>query len=256
MSRTADVLRTGLRGLGQTLITLGLVVLLFCFYELKITNLVTAQEQSQLADELASSWAEPPPLLAETPVDPGAPAVSDNPRAPGVPGQPGSPAFKPVAAELGRGFAVLRIPRLDRWNDKPPVVVEGVGVADLKKGPGHIPGTAMPGEFGNVVLSGHRTTYGAPFNRFDELRPGDAVVLETRDMWFTYQVTGSQIVSPTAVEVTYPVPGDPTATPTERLLTMTTCNPKYSAKQRLIVSAELTASDAKSAGLPAALAMA
>ena len=237
-SRGVDVLRTGLRGLGQTLITLGVVVLLFCFYELKITNLVTAQEQGRLTDELASSWAEPQALPPETPAE------------------PGGPAFTPVAAELGAGFAVLRIPRLGTWNDKPPVVVEGVGVEDLKKGPGHIPGTASPGEVGNAVLSGHRTTYGAPFNRFDELLPGDAVVLETRDMWFTYQVTGSQIVSPTAVEVTYPVPGNASATPTERLLTMTTCNPEYSAKQRLIVSAVLTTSDLKSAGLPAALVQA
>lgn len=236
MSRGADAFRTGLRGVGQTLITVGVVVLLFCFYELKVTNLVTAQEQSRLADELESSWAEPQALSPETPAE------------------PGSPTFTPVAAELGSGFAVLRIPRLGEWNDKPPVVVEGVGVEDLKKGPGHIPGTALPGEVGNVVLSGHRTTYGAPFNRFDELRPGDAVVLETREMWFSYQVTGSEIVSPTAVEVTYPVPGNASATPTERLLTMTTCNPEYSAKQRLIVSAELMAADLKSAGLPAALA--
>jgi sortase A len=86
---------------------------------------------------------------------------------------------------------VLRIPRLGDWNDRPPVVVEGVSTSDLKKGPGHIPGTALPGELGNVVLSGHRTTYGAPFERFDELRPGDAVVVETRDTWFTYTVTGT-----------------------------------------------------------------
>lgn len=229
MSRPADVIRTGLRGLGQTLITLGVLLLLFAFYELKVTNLVTQREQARLTDELASSWAEPPAR------------------------PPGSPATELVAAELGAGIAILRIPRLGDWNDRPPVVVEGVGVEDLKKGPGHIPGTALPGEVGNVVLSGHRTTYGAPFNRFDELRPGDAVVLETRDRWFTYRVTGTQIVAPTAVEVTYPVPGEPDATPTEPLLTMTTCHPEYSAKQRLIVSAELTASAATSAGPPAAL---
>ena len=235
MSRTGDVVRTGLRGVGQTLITLGLVMLLFCFYELKVTNLVTAREQGQLTEDLTARWAEPPP------------------DAPGTPVEPGGPVAVPVARELGSGFAIMRIPRLGRWNDKPPVVVEGVGVEDLKKGPGHIPGTALPGEIGNVVLSGHRTTYGAPFNRFDELQPGDAVVLETRDMWFTYEVTGSDIVAPTAVEVTLPVPGDPTATPTKRLLTMTTCNPKYSARQRLIISAEMVSAEPKGGAAPVAL---
>jgi sortase A len=165
---------------------------------------------------------------------------------------PAAPPVTPV--ELGSGIAVLRIPRLGDWNDRPPVVVEGVSTADLKKGPGHIPGTALPGEVGNVVLSGHRTTYGAPFERFDELQPGDAVVVETRDTWFTYTVTATRIVRPSAIEVTYPVPGDREATPTQRLLTMTTCHPRFSARQRMVVSAELTATQAKTSGPPAALA--
>ena len=138
---------------------------------------------------------------------------------------------------------MLRIPRLGDWNDDPPVVVEGVSRPRPEEGPRPHPGTALAGELGNHVVSGHRTTYGAPFNRLDELEPGDAVVVETRDTWFTYRVTGTQVVQPTAVEVTFPVPGDRDATPTKRLLTLTTCNPKYSARQRLIVSAELDADD-------------
>ena len=126
-------------------------------------------------------------------------------------------------------------------------------VADLKTGPGHMPGTAMPGQLGNLVVSGHRTTYGAPFSRLDELEVGDPVVVETRDAWFTYTVTGSEIVAPSAVEVAYPVPGQAGATPTRRLMTLTTCHPRYSARQRLIVSAELSATDAKTGPPPAAL---
>jgi sortase A len=225
VSATGEAIRTVVRGLGQTLITLGVVVLLFCVYELKVTNLYTAQEQDRLEDGLAEAWASP-----QAPAD---------------------PATRPVAVELGEGWAVLRIPALDP--DYRKVVVSGVGVEELKTGPGHYPGTAEAGEVGNVVLSGHRTTYGAPFERFDELSPGTAVVLETRDTWFTYRVTGSQIVSPNAVEVTYPVPGQRDAVPTQRLLTMTTCNPKYSARQRLIVSAELEATLAKSEGDPPVL---
>ena len=260
MSRTADVLRTVLRGTGQTLITLGLVLLLFCVYELKVTNLVTARAQEQLADDLRDRWDAPvaAPVATPAPSPTSSAAVALPPpsaaAAPPPPPVPAPPVPAPPAVELGSGFAVLRIPRLGDWNDRPPVVVEGVSTSDLKKGPGHIPGTALPGELGNVVLSGHRTTYGAPFERFDELQPGDAVVVETRDTWFTYTVTGTRIVRPSAIEVTYPVPGDRAATPTKRLLTMTTCHPRFSARQRMVVSAELTATDAKSSGTPAALA--
>lgn len=226
MSR-GDAVRTALRGVGQTLITFGVVVLLFCVYELWFTNLVTAREQDRLGDALRRTWAEAPRTASQ-------------------------PGGAPERVPLGTGFAVLHLPSLGEDGD-PKVVVEGVGTEDLKKGPGHIPGTAAPGQLGNTVISGHRTTYGAPFADLDRLRPGDAVVVETRDSWFTYTVRGTQIVAPSAVEVTYPVPGDADAVPTRRLLTLTTCHPRYSAKQRLVVSAELTATTAQSDGPPAAL---
>lgn len=221
-----DVVRTALRGLGQSLLTLGVVVLLFVVYELQVTGLVTDREQGRLGDDLRQAWSRPAaPKDASQPV--------------------------PVSFDVGQGIAVLHIPALAGYD--PWVVVEGVTVADLKKGPGHIPGTALPGDVGNVVLSGHRTTYGAPFERLDELAVGGLIVLETRDQWFTYAVQNKSVVAPTAVEVTLPVPGDPTATPVDRLLTLTTCHPKYSARQRLIVKAALVATGAKSDGLPPAL---
>lgn len=222
MSRTADVVRTGLRGLGQTLITVGVVVLLFCVYSLWVTNLYTAQEQGRLDDRLSQTWAAPASASAE-----------------------------PVAVEIGQPWGVLRIPALGA--DYRKVVVEGVGVEELKSGPGHYPGTAEAGEVGNVVVSGHRTTYGAPFERFGELTAGMAVVIETRDTWFTYRILSTEIVAPTAVEVTLPVPGQPGAVPTRRLLTLTTCHPKYSAKERLIVTAELESSRLKADGEPPVL---
>ncbi len=218
-----DAVRTLLRGVGQTLITAGVVVLLFCVYELQYTNVYTSQQQEALGDELRRTWSAPAPAAA--------------------------PAVTPVA--LGDAFAVLRIPRLGE--DHAVVVVEGTSVEDLKKGPGHLAGTALPGQMGNVVLSGHRTTYGAPFSQVDVLQPGDAVVVETRDSWFTYRVTGTEIVAPTAVEVTLPVPKQPGVAPTKSLLTLTTCHPRYSARQRMIVSAVLEAPLPKSEGLPPAL---
>ncbi len=227
MSSAGDAVRTFLRGVGQTLITLGVVVLLFCGYELYFTNLYTDKQQSQLGDSISRTWAAP--------------------SRPGV-----APAAIP-----GKGIAIVRIPRIGMVGpvgaNGARVVVEGVSHEDLKRGPGHYPGTALPGAIGNVVISGHRTTYGAPFNRVDELRRSDAIVLETRDSWLTYRVTSEEIVAPTDVAVTYAVPRQPHAVPTQRLLTLTTCNPKYSAKQRLIVHALLESSMLKSAGLPPAL---
>lgn len=229
-----DTLRTVLRGAGQTMITAGLVILLFCVYELYGTGLYTRAAQQQLTSDLRQQWEDPLP-----------------PSGTGTGGTGGTVEAALAQPRNGEGIAVIRIPRLG--GDYAYTVVEGVGREDLKKGPGHVPDTASAGALGNFVVSGHRTTYLAPFNRVDELRDGDPIVVETRDTWFTYSVTGQQVVSPTAIEVTYPVPGDADAAPTEHLITLTTCNPKYSARQRLIIRGVLTDQRPKSDGLPPAL---
>ena len=219
-------MRTFLRGLGQTLITCGVVILLFVAYELYFTGIETARAQSTLSEDIEALW--------------------------GRGGGYSTPDDPVVEIPLGTGIAILRIPRFGRNWAK--VVVEGVEVNDLKKGPGHYPGTAMPGQVGNFVVSGHRTTYGAPFNRIDELRNGDAIVVETRDTWFTYVVTTKEIVPPTAIEVTYPVPKQLGATPSFARITLTSCHPKYSARQRIIVYGRLEDTRPKSSGAPPALA--
>lgn len=228
---TSDTVRTGLRGIGQLLITVGVVLLLFCVYELEVTNLYTNGRQHALDRQLSETWARPHPTSAS---------------------RPGKPAQVLAAFRPGEGIARIYLPTLGK--DQVDVVVEGISHEDLKTGPGHYPGTALPGEIGNMVISGHRTTYGAPFNRVDELKTGAPIVIETADAFFTYDVTGETIVDPSAVGVTYPVPNRPKATPTERLLTLTTCNPKYSAQQRLIVQSRLVSRLAKTPGaVPPAL---
>jgi len=222
----ADRVRWLLRGLGQTLITAGLVLLLFCVYELKVTGIYTEQQQHALDKDLSKQWAAPP-----------APA-------------PATPHLQ--AYDEGKGIARIYLPSLGRGEVH--VVVEGVSHDDLKKGPGHYPSTALPGEIGNVVISGHRTTYGAPFNRLDELGTGAPVVIETQGFFYTYRVTGTTIVKPTALGETDPVPNQPGKAPTQKLLTLTTCNPKYSARTRLIVRALLESTLAKRPGaVPPAL---
>jgi sortase A len=198
------------------LITFGVIVLLFAVYELKVTDYRAAATQHGLSSQLDRQWAG-----------------QRTPR----PGGP-DPVVRPVE---GQPFAVLRVPRFGA--DYSRVVVEGVNHDDLQKGPGHYPGTALPGQVGNVVISGHRTTYGAPFNRADELKPGDPIDVRIAYRTYHYRVTGSRIVSPNESGVLLPVPDQPGARQSGRLLTFTTCNPKYSAKQRLIVFATMRPGD-------------
>ncbi|HXY28128.1 MAG TPA: class E sortase, partial [Acidimicrobiales bacterium] len=111
------------------------------------------------------------------------------------------------------------------------VVVEGTATADLRKGPGHYLGTPLPGQGGNAAIAGHRTTYGHPFYSLDALQVGDPIVLTTLQGVFVYDVTGSRVVSPSDTAVLDHASAD--------LLTLTTCNPRYSAATRLVVQAAL-----------------
>src|SRR3954465_9261331 len=237
-SRTGDGVRLVVRGIGQLLITFGVVILLFVGYELWGTNFYPQGQQNRLSKDLDKTWTGSAPDITTINVK-------------NVP--------------IGSGIAVLRIPRFGKGYHM--VVVEGTGYEDLKKGPGHYPGTALPGQVGNFAVAGHRTTYLAPFNKIDVLRRGDAIVLETKSKWLVYRlqdvpaghgypaVPFREIVDPSDVKVAFAVPdqGDPDKKPTLRLLTFTSCNPKYSATQRFVVHAELQTVQPKSDGPPAAL---
>jgi sortase A len=246
--------RALIRGTGQTLITAGLVCLLFVVYELWVTDLVAAREQSHLSQEIHQQWAESPTVQPAQPAAPFTPATID--------------------VRVGQPFAVLHIPRLAGGDGFSRVVVEGVAQTQLAQGPGHYIGTAMPGEQGNVAIAGHRVGRGSPFLDLDRLLPGDAIVVETADAWFTYRVLGDtatasftgdpsgipgrEIVVPTDVSVISPTPGGPAAGPaSDAYLTLTTCHPKFSARQRLIIHARLDGaplSKAEAPDGPAALA--
>jgi sortase A len=241
-----------LRMLGELLISLGVVVFLFIGYELWFTGLYTEHAQSQLNHQLATLWAAPP-AASTSPGPASSPSPSTTPS--GSPGPTSVPvASAPTVAPIalpGDAIGIIRIPRLGTKYGY--AIVEGVSTNDLKKGPGHYPGTANPGGVGNFVVSGHRTTYLAPFNGVGELVVGDAIVIETRDTWYTYLVTKTQTVLPTDTAVILPVPGQPRAKPTQALITLTTCTPKYSASHRLIVTGLLQSALPKSAGSPPAL---
>jgi sortase A len=202
-----DRLRSVLSGLGAILTGAGVLILLFVAYQLWGTGLYTSRQQGSLRSEFKEKLeAAAGPSTTSTTVN---------------------PANLPPPLPSGESVATIRIPKIGV--DK--TVVQGVGLADLRKAPGHYPETPLPGEQGNAAIAGHRTTYGAPFNRLDELAAGDEILVTTVKGSFTYTVAGLKVVKPSQTEVL-----NPTTTPT---LTLTTCNPKYSAKERLVVTANL-----------------
>jgi sortase A len=111
------------------------------------------------------------------------------------------------------------------------VFVEGTGAGDLRSGPGHYPQTPLPGERGSVAIAGHRTTYGAPFRRIDQLDGGDRIELRMPYGRFTYRVERTRIVEPTETSVIERVAYD--------RLVLSACHPLYSAAQRIVVFARL-----------------
>jgi len=122
-------------------------------------------------------------------------------------------------------------------------VVEGTNTPDLRKGPGHYVGTPLPGQAGNAAIAGHRTTYGHPFYNLDSVKIGDPIVLTTLQGIFVYDATKSFVVSPSDSTVVDNVIANQ--------LTLTTCNPRFSASTRLVVQAELVHSQLFSnSGLP------
>lgn len=154
----------------------------------------------------------------------------------------------PMTRPLGKGFAVLYIPRLGK--DWQSVVVEGVQEDDLLGKVGHFKRSAEPGQVGNFALAAHRLTRGSLFRNLDEVKEGDPIIVETRTHWYVYRASKKKIITPQDVEVVEPVPFKPGKTPKQAVITLTTCHPWYSSTQRLAVFGELVETRLKSMGPP------
>jgi sortase A len=213
-------LRIAIRTLGEIMITVGVILLLFSAYEVWGKAVIVAGHQQALDDQLNHDWSTPTPTANS---------------GPGLDAPPGG------------SIARLYIPRLSKhW-----VVVEGVRQADIRYAPGHYPNSAKPGQIGNFAVAGHRSP--AIFWDLDKIHKDDVIVVETRTMFHIYLITSTEIVSPTAVGVVAPVPNSPGTKPTVAMLTLTTCNPKWDNYQRLVVHAKLDHSQDRAAGQPAEL---
>lgn len=238
-----------LGGIGRSMIALGVLILLFVTYQLWGTGLRTNRAQDDLRRQFDAARTLPgdggadtngsvPRTTAPSTTAPGSGASSTT--APSTP--PGSGV--PAAGELppprpGQPIGIIKIPKIGADF----AMVEGVDLNFLAEGPGHFPGTPFPGQAGNAALAGHRTTWQAPFNRIDELVPGDKVSIETVQGLFTYEILpqpggspeapiGYRIIQPNQTEILDQPAG-------QNLLTLMACHPKYSAAQRIIVVGKL-----------------
>lgn len=240
---------------GEILLTLGVILLLFAFYEAFWTNLASAKLQDDAQESLEQQWVNP--RVATT-------------------------------HDLGDAFARMYIPAFG--SDYQFAIIEGVDEEDLLAGPGRYPDTQMPGQPGNFAVAGHRVGKGAPFNDLGRLDACDAIVVETQTSWVTYRVLpmagdpagrdaeaaqclagevahrvvdgdysgvlGRHITLPNDVSVLNPVPGAAAvevAPGAEGIMTLTTCHPQFSNAQRMIIHAVLTETTDKAGGPPSAM---
>ena len=204
------------------MLTIGVVLLLFAFYEAYWTNVESGQLQEEASAHLDEQWR--------------------NPR-------------QKLEPELGEAFAQLYIPTFG--SDYRFAIIEGTNEDDLLRGPGRYADSQMPGEMGNFAVAGHRVGKGAPFNDLGKLETCDDIVVETQTERITYRVlpidgeqvdcfngippeyshvVGRHITTPGDVSVTNPVP-ESDAAPNREILTLTTCHPQFSNAERMIVHA-------------------
>ena len=195
--------------LGEILLTLAAVLALYIAWQLWWTGVESEQAQSSQRDSV--SWVDPQKNGNDYTI---------------AKAQQGDPPVQPQGAVTGDLIAQLYVPRFGQsWQRN---VVEGTDAYQLSRhGLGHYSETQMPGQLGNVAIAGHRSGYGEPLAHVDELQPGDKIILRTQDYWYVYTYTDYKIVTPESTEVVAAVPGQPGATPTDRYITLTTCEPRY-----------------------------
>jgi sortase A len=215
--------------IGRVLIGLGVLLLLFTAYQIWGTSVQEAHIQSGLRTQLQQ----------ETNSDAVRRALAEESALDKLPTGPAVPAPSTAAPAEGNPIGDIRIPVIGINQ----VVVEGTNTPDLRKGPGHYTGTPLPGQSGNVAIAGHRTTYGHPFYNLDSVKVGDPIVLTTLQGIFVYDTTKTSVVSPSDTQLLDNVIANQ--------LTLTTCNPRFSATTRLVVQATLEHSQLfANSGLP------
>lgn len=221
----------------ELLITMAVVCALYLAWQMWWTGVQSEREQNQTLESV--SWSDPGEDGEDVTI---------------AQAQEGDPPLQPTSAEEGELIAQVYIPRFgSSWQRN---LVEGTSLEQLNMhGLGHYTTSQMPGQVGNFAIAGHRNGYGQPLGDVDKLEVGDKIIIRTEDYWYVYTYTSYEIVLPTDVYVISPNPENPSAEPTKRMITLTTCEPKYTTPtHRWIVYGELDYWANVSDGVPAELA--
>lgn len=222
--------------IGELFITAGVILLLFVAWQLWIGDIIYGAERNEQGHELSEQWAQG---------DHEDPEVAK--------GDDGEDEFVPPhmdSPDDGVRFGVMYVPRWGADYAMPmaggitkPITLDPIGI-------GHYGDTEMPGEVGNFALAGHRTTFGKPFAKIAELHIGDAIVVETKDGWYTYRFRTLEYVKPDETDVLLDVPQHPDVPANGRYITLTACSPKYSLVERIVAYGVFESFQPRSEGEP------
>ena len=229
---------------GELLITAGVFVLLFLGWQQWLNDIIVGNQLHGQAVHQSQTWNK---------------AVHQSQtwnKAPG-PAKASSPAAPPVitaSIQNAQRFALLIVPRFGADYYRP--IAQGIGVQDvLNKGElGHYPATQMPGQLGNFAIAAHRRAYGGNLEFIHQLHVGDHIFVETRDGWYQYEFRNLQYVQPTGIGVIDQVPEQAGVQPTDRMITLTSCNPFFSTAERIIAYGSFDKFSPRADGAPAEIA--
>jgi len=242
--------RTVLGVTGEILITVGVLVQLFWLWNVGINDWIQGFTQTQAASSISQQWQEDTGVGNSDEED--TPNSGLDVYGTAVDGPP------PVVDTVSQGaaFATFYVPRFGDTYQR--VIAEGVDLAtvlnDSRLGVGRYPQSTPLGEEGNFAIAGHRTSFGASFGDISELRLGDRLYIETRDGWYSYAFRNLEYVWASEVDVLNPVPKQNAVDVTDRLLTLTSCHPRFSDAERIIAYAVFDGWYPRAGGPPAEIA--
>jgi sortase A len=220
--------------LGELLITAGVFVLLFLGWQQWLNDIIVGNQLHVQSVHQSQTWNKAT-----------GPAKASSPAAPPV-----------ITASIqnAKRFALLIVPRFGADYYRP--IAQGIGVQDvLNKGElGHYPATQMPGQLGNFAIAAHRRAYGGNLEFIHQLHVGDHIFVETRDGWYQYEFRNLQYVKPTGIGVIDQVPEQAGVQPTDRMITLTSCNPFFSTAERIIAYGSFDKFYPRADGPPAEIA--
>ncbi|WP_293698538.1 class E sortase [uncultured Agrococcus sp.] len=219
---------------GELLLTAGIIIGGFVGWQYYLSDAIMGAQQQDAASNFAASLG-PLDRVAEVELRTDEPPAESKP-------------------DMHENYAVMYIPR---FGDFQRVVGEGavpLVIDSLEQGLGHYESSALAGERGNFAIAGHRNGLGGPFTELNRLQVGDRIYIQTDEAWYVYEYRNASYVEPTQISVVAPVPDLPDLPAEDRYITLTTCNPEWSAEGRLIAFGVLVGWLPLDDGMPSELA--